>query len=102
MKYAKPIGIAAVVLLGIYTAFGMDSEPTLEELIAQEIAAQNVAIDKQNDLLTTKYQNDMIQCTTSASGSHTEVLSQLESCAKMEKPKLQLRVGTTTTNDESK
>lgn len=92
MKYAKHIGIAAVVLLGIYTAFGMGSEPTLEEQIAQEIAAQNAAIDKQNDLLTTKYQNDMIQCTTSASGSHTEVLSQLESCAKMEKPQLQSRV----------
>lgn len=88
MKYAKPIGIAAVVLLGIYTAFGMDAEPNMEELIAE----QNLLIDKQNDLLMQEYQNDMIQCTTSASGSHTEVLSQLESCAKMEKPKLQPRV----------
>lgn len=67
MKYAKPIGIIAVILVGIYTAFGMDSEPTIEEQIAQEIAAQNAAIDRQNDLLTTKYQDDMIQCTTTAS-----------------------------------
>ena len=92
MKYAKPIGIGAVVLLGIYTAFGMDAEPTLEEQIAQEIAAQNAAIDKQNDLLTQHYQEQVIQCTTTASGTHTEILSQLESCAKLEKPKLQPRV----------
>lgn len=88
MKYAKYIGIGAVVLLGIYTAFGMDSEPTLEELIAE----QNAVIDRQNDLLTQQYQEQVIQCTTTASGTHTEILSQLESCAKLEKPKLQPRV----------
>lgn len=93
MKYAKPIGILSLILIGVYTAFGMDKEPTIEERIAQEVATQNAAIDKQNDLLTEKYQNDMIQCTTSASGSYTEVLSQLESCPKLEKPKLQSRVG---------
>lgn len=96
MNYAKPICIITIILLKIYTTFGMDAEPTLEEQIAQEIAAQNVAIDKQNDLLTQQYQEQVIQCTTTASGSHTEILSQLESCAKMEKPKLKQLVITWT------
>lgn len=92
MTYAKHIGILAVVLLGIYTAFGTDSELNLEEQIAQEIEKQNIAIDKQNDLLIRKYQEQMIQCTSTASWTHTEVLSQLESCAKMEKPTIIPRV----------
>ncbi len=84
--------ILILICIGIYTAFWNKPEPTIEEQIAAEIASQNASIDKQNDLLTEKYQNDMIQCTSSASWAHQEILAQLESCAKMEKPKLQPRV----------
>lgn len=84
--------IFILICIGIYTAFGTDSEPTIEEQIAAEIASQNASIDKQNDLLTEQYKQMLLQCTESASGSNNTILEQLEQCSKMEKPQFQKHV----------
>lgn len=82
----------SLIILGLIavagTTYGFSSKSP-EEIIAESIRKSNIEINIRNTATVEAYKQSIAVCTTTQTGSNTEILQKLSTCINRPKPKLE-------------